>query len=200
MAGKYKNANNLYINKLCNSSRIFRCIRNEGKGFFLGIKLSEALPLSKVEGKLANEQSFQRVYKGKAIYWKIPKLSFIHTSSPLHLVNKIILPFFFFFQNTKNTPKMSPIFNFPRKSSFPTASLLGVKPKDQCERASIHQSIHNKLISTNIVSRRRENCVSVDKTLQILHSDWVKSLLAIKFAKWSLKRVFTHSLAAVVRV
>ena len=57
-----------------------------------------------------------------------------------------------------------------------------------------------KSISTNIVFRRREKCVSVDKTLQILHSDWVKSLLAIKFAKWSLKRVFTHSLAAVVRV
>ena len=47
---------------------------------------------------------------------------------------------------------------------------------------------------------KERKCGSVDKTLQILHSDWVKSLLAIKFAKWSLKRVFTHSLAAVVRV
>ena len=40
----------------------------------------------------------------------------------------------------------------------------------------------------------------VDKALQIPPSDGLKSLLAIKFAKWSLKRVFTHSLAAVGRV
>ena len=47
----------------------------------------------------------------------------------------------------------------------------------------------------------KRNCVwKIDKTLQIPPSDRLKSLLAIKFAKWSLKRVFTHSLAAVWRV
>ena len=38
------------------------------------------------------------------------------------------------------------------------------------------------------------------ETLQIPGPDQLKSLLAIKFAKLPLKRVFTHSLAAVGRV
>ena len=38
------------------------------------------------------------------------------------------------------------------------------------------------------------------ETLQIPWPDQLKSLLAIKFAKLPLKRVFTHSLAAVGRI